>query len=133
MEGLSAKVIRESAERSRSGSGMDRLDLMYAHIDDLRVPLEETVEAFGELVAAGAVGLLGVSNHWAWRVERAGTGGGGGAAGYEVLQYHHTYLRQRPTCRGGGRRTASRAWRAGTCSATCGPTPGSPWWRTRRC
>ena len=71
MEGLSAKVIRESAARSMSRLGVSRLDLMYAHVEDSSVPAEETVGAFGELVASGEVGLLGVSNHWAWRVERA--------------------------------------------------------------
>ena len=70
-EGLSARVIRESSERSRDRLGMDRLDLLYAHIEDPAVPLAETVDAFGALVAEGTVGLLGVSNHWAWRVERA--------------------------------------------------------------
>ena len=55
-EGLSAATIRESSERSREGLGMDRLDLLYAHIEDPSVPLEETVGAFGELVAEGAVG-----------------------------------------------------------------------------
>jgi aryl-alcohol dehydrogenase-like predicted oxidoreductase len=96
MEGLSAKVIRESAERSMARMGVSRLDLMYAHIEDPSVPLSETVEGFAELVASGLVGLLGVSNHWAWRVERARSLAlGAGRPGYEVLQYHHTYLRQR--------------------------------------
>jgi aryl-alcohol dehydrogenase-like predicted oxidoreductase len=45
--------------------GVSRIDLMYAHIEDSAVPLAETVEGFGELVASGLVGLLGVSNHWA--------------------------------------------------------------------
>ena len=63
-EGLSAKVIRESAERSRERLGVERLDLLYAHIEDPTVPLRETVEGFAELVAEGTVGLLGVSNHW---------------------------------------------------------------------
>ncbi|MFI6759902.1 aldo/keto reductase [Micromonospora sp. NPDC050417] len=95
-EGLSAKVIRESAERSRERLGMDRLDLLYAHIEDRTVPLEETVEAFGELVAEGSVGLLGASNHRAWRVERArGIAAAAGIPGYDVLQYHHTYLARR--------------------------------------
>src|SRR5947208_17054196 len=40
-EGLSAKVIRESAERSRERLGVDRLDLLYAHIDDPTVPQRE--------------------------------------------------------------------------------------------
>jgi aryl-alcohol dehydrogenase-like predicted oxidoreductase len=95
-EGLSAKVIRESAERSRERLGMARLDLLYAHIEDPAVPLQETVEGFAELVADGTVGLLGVSNHWAWRVERARSlAAAAGLPGYEVLQYHHSYLRQR--------------------------------------
>jgi aryl-alcohol dehydrogenase-like predicted oxidoreductase len=96
VEGLSAKVIRESAERSRERLGMARLDLLYAHIEDAAVPLAETVEGFAELVADGTVGLLGVSNHWGWRVERARSlAAAAGLAGYEVLQYHHSYLRQR--------------------------------------
>ena len=95
-EGLSAKVIRESAERSRERLGLDRLPLLYAHIEDPRVELRETVEGFAELVAEGTVGLLGVSNHWAWRVERArNIAAAAGLPGYEVLQYCHTYLRQR--------------------------------------
>ena len=71
IEGLSAKVIRESAERSRERLGVEQLDLLYAHVEDRTVPLEETVEAFAGLVAEGTVGLIGVSNQWAWRVERA--------------------------------------------------------------
>jgi aryl-alcohol dehydrogenase-like predicted oxidoreductase len=96
LEGLSAKVIRESAERSMTRLGVSRLDLMYAHVEDPAVPLAETVEGFAELVAEGIVGLLGVSNHWAWRVERArALAAAAGVPGYEVLQYHHTYLRRR--------------------------------------
>ncbi|MER6950832.1 aldo/keto reductase [Nonomuraea sp. NPDC000554] len=103
IEGLSAKVIREQSERSRERLGMERLDLLYGHVEILRAPLEEIVEAFGELVVDGAVGLLGASNHWAWRVERArALAAAAGLPGYEVLQYHHSYLRQRtdqPTLR----------------------------------
>ena len=96
LDGLSAKAIRESAERSMSRLGVGRLDLMYAHVEDPAVPLSETVEGFAELVSDGVVGLLGVSNHWAWRVERArALAFGAGLPGYEVLQYCHTYLRQR--------------------------------------
>ncbi|MFJ3444306.1 aldo/keto reductase [Streptomyces sp. NPDC086081] len=95
-EGLSAKVIRESAERSRERLGTERLPLLYAHIEDRTVPLQETVEAFGALVAEGTVGLLGVSNHATWRVERArALAAAAGLPGYEVLQYAHTHLRPR--------------------------------------
>jgi aryl-alcohol dehydrogenase-like predicted oxidoreductase len=96
VEGLSAKVIRESAERSQQRLGMARLDLLYAHLEDLAVPLQETVEGFAGLVVEGTVGLLGVSNNWAWRVERARSlAAAAGLPGYEVLQYHHSYLRRR--------------------------------------
>jgi aryl-alcohol dehydrogenase-like predicted oxidoreductase len=95
-EGLSAGVIRESAERSRDRLGMSRLDLLYAHIEDPAVPLAETVEAFAALVAEGTVGLLGVSNHWSWRVERArNLAAAAGLPGYEVMQYYYSYLRPR--------------------------------------
>jgi aryl-alcohol dehydrogenase-like predicted oxidoreductase len=95
-EGLSAGVIRESSQRSRDRLGVSRLDLLYAHIEDRTVPLAETVEAFAALVAEGTVGLLGVSNHWAWRVERArALAAAAGLPGYEVLQYQYSYLRPR--------------------------------------
>lgn len=95
-EGLSAKVIRESSERSRERLGVDRLDLLYAHIDDPTVPQRETVEAFAALVAEGTVGLLGVSNQAAWRVERArAIAAASELPGYEVLQYAHSHLRPR--------------------------------------
>ncbi|MFH8928804.1 aldo/keto reductase [Streptomyces pristinaespiralis] len=95
-EGLSAKAVREAAERSRERLGVDRLDLLYAHIEDRTVPLAETVEAFGTLVAEGTVGLLGASNHAIWRVERArALAAAAGVPGYEVLQYQHSHLRPR--------------------------------------
>ena len=95
-EGLSAKVIRESAERSRERLGTERLDLLYAHIDDHTVPQRETVEGFAALVAEGTVGLLGASNQAVWRVERARSlAAAAGLPGYEVLQYQHSYLRPR--------------------------------------
>jgi aryl-alcohol dehydrogenase-like predicted oxidoreductase len=102
MDGLSAKAIRESASRSMARLGVSRLDLVYAHIEDPSVPLEETVGGFAELVASGVVGLLGVSNHWSWRVERARSVAAAlGVPGYEVLQYHYTYLRRRADLPGG--------------------------------
>lgn len=102
--GLSAEVVRESAERSLERLGVEKLDLLYAHVQDRDVPLEETVGAFGELVAEGTAGLLGVSNHWAWQVDRARRiAADAGVPGYEVLQYHHSYLR---------RRTDQPSWRS---------------------
>jgi aryl-alcohol dehydrogenase-like predicted oxidoreductase len=96
-EGLSRTAIREASARSRERLGVERIDLYYAHVPDhTGVPLDEQVAAFGELVADGRVGLLGLSNHWAWQVERArGLAASAGSARADVLQYHHTYLRMR--------------------------------------
>ncbi len=95
-EGLSARTIRESAEASRERLGVERIDLLYAHIEDRATPLEETVAGFADLVREGSVGLLGVSNHAVWRVERArALAAAAGLPGYEVLQYQHGYLRPR--------------------------------------
>ena len=93
-EGLSRAAIRAASAGSRERLGVERIDLYYAHIPDDSVPLEEQVAAFGELVADGTVGLLGLSNHWAWQLERARTLAAGRAQ-VNVLQYHHTYLRMR--------------------------------------
>ena len=96
-EGLSRTAIRAASEGSRQRLGVDRIDLYYAHVpDQAGVPLAEQVAAFGELAAEGTVGLVGLSNHWAWQVERArGLAAAAGTAQADVLQYHHTYLRMR--------------------------------------
>ena len=96
-EGLSRAAIREASERSRERLGVERIDLYYAHVpDQTGVPPDEHVAAFGELVADGIVGVLGLSNHWAWQVERArGLAAVAGTARADVLQFHHTYLRMR--------------------------------------
>ncbi|HEY2793827.1 MAG TPA: aldo/keto reductase, partial [Micromonosporaceae bacterium] len=53
-------------------------------------------EALAGLVSGGEVGLLGVSNQWAWRVQRArGIATAAGRSGYELLQYAYSYLQPR--------------------------------------
>jgi aryl-alcohol dehydrogenase-like predicted oxidoreductase len=95
-EGLAAKTIRQGLEDSLRRLGADRLDLYYAHIEDRRVPLEETVGAFAELVAEGTVGTLGVSNHATWRIAEARRLAAERALpGYQVVQHKHTYLKPR--------------------------------------
>jgi aryl-alcohol dehydrogenase-like predicted oxidoreductase len=96
VEGLAPAVIRQAALDSMERLGTDRLDLLYAHQEDMAVPQRDVVDAFAGLVADGLVGLLGVSNQWAWRVERArALAAAAGVPGYEVLQYQHSYLRRR--------------------------------------
>lgn len=66
--GLSAENIRRAADASLSRLGTDRIDLYYAHFDDETVPLEESAAALSELVDAGKVRYLALSNYSAPRV-----------------------------------------------------------------
>ncbi|HZX09209.1 aldo/keto reductase [Kribbella sp.] len=96
LEGLSAPVVKESLARSLDNLGRDHVDVYYAHIDDLAVPIEQQVETFGSLVREGTVGLVGLSNYWTWRLERyRALPAEAGLPGHDVLQYHHTYFRAR--------------------------------------
>ncbi|GAB3600046.1 aldo/keto reductase [Microbacterium tumbae] len=66
--GLSAKNVRAAAEASLKRLGVETIDLYYAHFDDAETPLEETVAAFGQLVADGLVRHIAVSNYSADRI-----------------------------------------------------------------
>jgi len=66
--GLAAANVRAAAEASLTRLGVDRIDLYYAHFDDPSAPLEETVAAFGALVADGLVRHVAVSNYSAERI-----------------------------------------------------------------
>lgn len=95
-EGLSPKAIRAAVEGSMERLGVDKLDVLYAHIEDHDTPVEETMGAFAELVAEGTVGLLGASNWTVWRLERArAVAAANGWPTWSVLQYQHSYLRPR--------------------------------------
>jgi len=67
-KGLAAGNVRAAAEASLQRLGVDTIDLYYAHFDDETVPLEETVGAFGALVADGLVRYTAVSNYSADRI-----------------------------------------------------------------
>jgi aryl-alcohol dehydrogenase-like predicted oxidoreductase len=64
--GLSRKHITESVHASLRRLGTDYLDLYQAHRYDHETPIEETVRAFDDLVRAGKVLYVGVSE---WRAE----------------------------------------------------------------
>ena len=63
--------IRRSIERSLHRLGTDRLDLYYLHRVDPVVPIEESVGAMSDLVTAGKVRELGVSEVTAEELRRA--------------------------------------------------------------
>jgi aryl-alcohol dehydrogenase (NADP+) len=61
------RAIDESLERL----GTDYVDVYYLHRDPGDVPMEETVAAMGDLIAAGKVHYWGVSNLRGWRIAQA--------------------------------------------------------------
>jgi aryl-alcohol dehydrogenase-like predicted oxidoreductase len=63
--------IRESCDGSLRRLGVDAIDLYYLHRVDPNVPIEESVGALGELVAAGKVRSIGVSEVSAEELARA--------------------------------------------------------------
>lgn len=68
-KGLSKPNVLAAANESLLRLGIDTIDLYYAHFDDKSTPLEETVEAFNELVQAGKIRAVGLSNYTADRIE----------------------------------------------------------------
>ena len=66
-----AAYVREAVDRSLSRLDVDHIDLYYQHRVDPNVPIEETVGAMAELVHAGKVRHLGLSEAGAETIRRA--------------------------------------------------------------
>ena len=93
---LAAAEVVAAAERSLRRLRTDRIDLYYAHYDDATTPLEETLQAFDELVRAGKVRYAAASNYSAARLREAhDTSGRLGVPGYVALQAHYNLVERR--------------------------------------
>jgi len=71
--GLSPTNIKEAVEDSLRRLKTDYIDLYQSHEDDAKVPLEESLRAFDDLVKAGKVRVIGASNYSANRLADAVT------------------------------------------------------------
>ena len=67
----SPDYVRAACDASLQRLGVDHIDLYYQHRVDTRVPIEDTVGAMSELVDAGKVRHLGLSEAGAATVRRA--------------------------------------------------------------
>jgi aryl-alcohol dehydrogenase-like predicted oxidoreductase len=65
------EYVRSSCDASLKRLQTDHIDLYYQHRVDTSVPIEETVGAMGELVAAGKVRFLGLSEAGPETIRRA--------------------------------------------------------------
>jgi aryl-alcohol dehydrogenase-like predicted oxidoreductase len=86
-KGLSKAHILRSVEDSLRRLQTDYIDLYQSHVDDATTPLEETLEAYSELVKQGKVRAIGASNYKADRLTAAlKTSAAHGHPRYESLQ-----------------------------------------------
>ncbi len=67
-KGLSRKHIIEAAHNSLRRLRTDYIDLYQLHGPDPHTPIEETLRAMDDLVAAGKVRYVGCSNFYAWQI-----------------------------------------------------------------
>jgi aryl-alcohol dehydrogenase-like predicted oxidoreductase len=96
LEGLSPATIKKAVEGSLARLRTDRIDLYYAHSDDLDTPLDESLAAFDALVREGKVRYLAASNHYAARLAAAlATSDAGGLARYVAIQPHYNLVHRR--------------------------------------
>jgi aryl-alcohol dehydrogenase-like predicted oxidoreductase len=65
------EYVRSACDASLQRLGVDHIDLYYQHRVDKTVPIEETVGAMAELVAAGKVRHLGLSEASAANIRKA--------------------------------------------------------------
>jgi aryl-alcohol dehydrogenase-like predicted oxidoreductase len=66
--GLSKAYILKEVERSLQRLNTDYIDLYQSHRDDDKTPIDETLEAYGQLVRQGKVRVIGASNFTAARL-----------------------------------------------------------------
>jgi aryl-alcohol dehydrogenase-like predicted oxidoreductase len=76
--------VRSCCDASLKRLGIDTIDLYYQHRVDPDIPIEETIGAMAELVAAGKVRTLGLSEAKAAEVRRA-------AAVHPIAAYEGEY------------------------------------------
>ena len=70
-KGLARDYIFKAVDASLKRLRTDYIDLYQAHKDDKDTPLEETLSAFADLIAAGKVRAIGASNYEADRLAAA--------------------------------------------------------------
>jgi aryl-alcohol dehydrogenase-like predicted oxidoreductase len=70
-KGLSKSSIMRAVEDSLQRLQTDYIDLYQSHVDDPEIPLEETLEAYAQLIREGKVRTIGASNYTAERLAQA--------------------------------------------------------------
>jgi aryl-alcohol dehydrogenase-like predicted oxidoreductase len=71
--GNQRKNMMQTVEQSLKRLGFDAIDLLYLHAWDGTTPVDEVMRAFDDLVRAGKVHYVGISDTPAWQVSRMQT------------------------------------------------------------
>ncbi|MBK5267336.1 MAG: aldo/keto reductase [Acidimicrobiia bacterium] len=91
--GLSRHHIMRGVEASLGRLRTETIDLLYMHCWDPLTPIEESLRAFDDLVAAGKVRYIGVSNFMAWQLMKAlGVSALGGYQRFVAAQYQYNLI-----------------------------------------
>ena len=67
----SRSYVRRAVEASLTRLRTDWIDLYQLHIPDVQTPIEETLDALGDLVREGKVRYIGHSNFTGWQIAEA--------------------------------------------------------------
>lgn len=95
--GLSAANIKLAVEDSLTRLQTDYIDIYYAHEDDKKTPLEETLGAFNELVVSGKVRYIAASQYSGTRLSEAlAVSEANGFASYIAIQNQYNILEREP-------------------------------------
>jgi aryl-alcohol dehydrogenase-like predicted oxidoreductase len=85
-KGLSKDYIVTAVEASLKRLQTDYIDLYFSHFDDLETPVEETLEAYDQLIKAGKIRSIGASNFSPERLKEAIEASKHGLPKYQVYQ-----------------------------------------------
>jgi aryl-alcohol dehydrogenase-like predicted oxidoreductase len=95
-EGLSKKTIISAVEKSLKRLQTDYIDLYFAHIDDQKTPLEETLEALTQLVKQGKVREIACCNYETTQLKKAmEVSSQNNFSKYCAVQLFYTYLQSK--------------------------------------
>jgi aryl-alcohol dehydrogenase-like predicted oxidoreductase len=105
LDGLRPETIHRATDNSLKRLGIETIDILYAHYDDVDMPVAETLGAFGELIEAGKVRYIAASNFSTERLTEAlAAADRDGLPRYVALQPHYNLMErdfestERPLC-----------------------------------
>ncbi|QES89854.1 aldo/keto reductase [Rhizosphaericola mali] len=95
-EDTSKAHILKSVDESLKRLQTDYIDLYYTHFDDNVTPVEETLEAYNEIIKAGKVRYIGASNITPARlIESLALAEKNNLPKYQVLQPHYNLVERK--------------------------------------